>query len=181
MSAASSSYQSVEFCRPSKKSQNQNQYSQIDPTNRFGIGMAFQTEATPAPGQPLVPDAAVTQAIPPTTPAPGAIPGTGTGAAPGTAPAAAAPATVYTPPTYPTPLRCDLCGVSANRQDQLETHKRGARHLRMLRLNGLPVPDPGKNSMENPVIRMYISREKCSRRRERDHPRHSWTYRLFHL
>lgn len=48
---------------------------------------------------------------------------------------------IYTPPAYPTPLRCDLCGISANRQDQLETHKRGARHMRMLRLNGLPIPE----------------------------------------
>ncbi|XP_029032676.2 zinc finger protein 385B-like isoform X4 [Osmia bicornis bicornis] len=144
--------------RPSKKSQNQNQYSQIDPTNRFGIGMAFQTEATPAAGQqqPVVPESGVTQAIPPTTPAPGAIAatgtGTGTGTGPGTTPTAtAAPGTVYTPPTYPTPLRCDLCGVSANRQDQLETHKRGARHLRMLRLNGLPVPDPGVENETTPA------------------------------
>ena len=48
-------------------------------------------------------------------------------------------------PVYPLTLHCDLCGVSANREDQLETHKRGARHLRMLKLNGLPVPESGKN------------------------------------
>lgn len=84
--------------------------------------MAFQAEVQSAPAQPvLVPDG--TNTIP--------TPGTGS---------------IYTPPPYPTPLRCDLCGVSANRQDQLETHKRGARHLRMLRLNGLPVPEPGKDS-----------------------------------
>lgn len=114
-----SSYQSVEFYRPSKKSQNQNQYSQIDPSSRFGIGTAFQGEVQSTPAQPAVPD------------------GTNTVPAPATGP-------IYTPPPYPTPLRCDLCGVSANRQDQLETHKRGARHLRMLRMNGLPVPEPGQ-------------------------------------
>ncbi|XP_043785951.1 zinc finger protein 346-like isoform X1 [Apis laboriosa] len=113
--------------RPSKKSQNQNQYSQIDPTGRFGIGMAFQAEVQSTPAQPVVvPDG--TNAVP--------TPGTGS---------------IYTPPPYPTPLRCDLCGVSANRQDQLETHKRGARHLRMLRLNGLPVPEPATESEAIPA------------------------------
>lgn len=38
---------------------------------------------------------------------------------------------------YSTALRCDLCGVSANRLEQLETHRRGARHQKMLRLNGV--------------------------------------------
>lgn len=84
--------------------------------------MAFQAEVQSTPAQPVVVSDG-TNAVP--------TPGTGS---------------IYTPPPYPTPLRCDLCGVSANRQDQLETHKRGARHLRMLRLNGLPVPEPGKNS-----------------------------------
>ncbi|XP_012174225.1 zinc finger protein 346 isoform X4 [Bombus terrestris] len=110
--------------RPSKKSQNQNQYSQIDPSGRFG--MAFQTEVQSTPAQPVVPDD--TNAVP--------VPAT---------------ASIYTPPPYPTPLRCDLCGVSANRQDQLETHKRGARHLRMLRLNGLPVPEPATESEMTPA------------------------------
>ncbi|XP_076649832.1 zinc finger protein 346 isoform X2 [Halictus rubicundus] len=110
--------------RPSKKSQSQSQYNQIDPSGRFGIGTGFQPEVQPpAPTQPVVPDGAAS------LPTPGA-------------------ATLYTPPPYPTPLRCDLCGVSANRQDQLETHKRGARHLRMLRLNGLPVPEP---AIENEI------------------------------
>lgn len=101
--------------RPSKKSQNQNQYNQVDPGGRYGIGTAFQSEVQSVPTGSAAPDGAPS------------APGTGS---------------IYTPPPYPTPLRCDLCGVSANRQDQLETHKRGARHLRMLRLNGLPVPEP---------------------------------------
>ncbi|XP_076292635.1 zinc finger protein 346 [Lasioglossum baleicum] len=113
--------------RPSKKSQSQSQYNQIDPTGRFGIGTGFQPEVQPpAPPQPVVPDGAAA------LPTPGA-------------------ATLYTPPPYPTPLRCDLCGVSANRQDQLETHKRGARHLRMLRLNGLPVPEPAIENETSPT------------------------------
>lgn len=98
--------------------QNQNQYNQIDSTGRFGIGAAFQADAQAASTAPAIPDV--------TTPVMNS-----------------ATAPIYTSLSYPTPLRCDLCGVSANRQDQLETHKRGARHLRMLRLNGLPVPDPG--------------------------------------
>ncbi|XP_012139536.2 zinc finger protein 346 [Megachile rotundata] len=132
--------------RPSKKSQNQNQYSQIDPTNRFGIGLAFQaeTQSTTAPVQPVVPEGAMSQTVP-TTVAPGA------GVGPGVAAGVTGGGTIYTPPTYPTPLRCDLCGVSANRQDQLETHKRGARHLRMLRLNGLPVPEPGVENETTPA------------------------------
>ncbi|XP_043516849.1 zinc finger protein 346-like [Frieseomelitta varia] len=117
--------------RPSKKSQNQNQYGQIDPSGRFGIGTAFQAEVQSTPAQPAVPD------------------GTNTVPAPATGP-------IYTPPPYPTPLRCDLCGVSANRQDQLETHKRGARHLRMLRMNGLPVPEPATESEVTPTIPVPI-------------------------
>lgn len=106
--------------RPSKKLQTQNQYNQVDSTGRFGIGIAFQTDVQSAPAvTPIVPDGTVAVPNPVTVPS------------------------MYTSPPYPTPLRCDLCGVSANRQDQLETHKRGARHLRMLRLNGLPVPEPG--------------------------------------
>lgn len=88
----------------------------MDSTGRFGIGMAFQKDAQSAP------------AVTPTV-----VVSDGTTASP--------VAAVYSAPPYLTPLRCDLCGVSANRQDQLETHKRGARHLRMLRLSGLPVPE----------------------------------------
>ncbi|XP_015430222.1 PREDICTED: zinc finger protein 346-like isoform X2 [Dufourea novaeangliae] len=114
--------------RPSKKSQSQSQYNQIDLTGRFGIGVAFQAEVqSPATTQPVVPDdTAASVPAPPTGP-------------------------IYTPPPYPTPLRCDLCGVSANRQDQLETHKRGARHLRMLRLNGLPVPESATENEMTPT------------------------------
>lgn len=32
-------------------------------------------------------------------------------------------------------LSCDLCGISTNRPDQLEMHKRGAKHIKMLKLN----------------------------------------------
>lgn len=108
--------------RPSKKSQNQNQYNQVDSTGRFGIGMAFQADAQSAPtAAPVAPD--VTAA----------------------APNPAAAPSIYTASSFLIPLRCDLCGVSANRQDQLETHKRGARHLRMLKLNGLTVPEAVEN------------------------------------
>lgn len=100
-----------------KKSQTQNQYNHIDSTGRYGIGMIFQQDVQ--------------------------VPGTSAVVSDGNIMVSPQGATtpIYTPPAYPTPLRCDLCGVSANRQDQLETHKRGARHMRMLRLNGLPVPE----------------------------------------
>ena len=41
---------------------------------------------------------------------------------------------------FATPYRCDICNISANRLDQLENHKKGARHLKTLKLLGLPVP-----------------------------------------
>ncbi|XP_012263267.2 zinc finger protein 346-like [Athalia rosae] len=115
--------------RPSKKHQTQNQYSQVDSTGRFGIGTAFQSDPPPVVVAPISEAAAVVPVAPPVpiVPIPAPVP-------------VAAP--LYTPPPYPTPLRCDLCGVSANRQDQLDTHRRGARHMRMLRMNGLPVPEP---------------------------------------
>ncbi|XP_076161387.1 zinc finger protein 346 isoform X2 [Ptiloglossa arizonensis] len=114
--------------RPSKKSQSQNQYNQIDPSGQFGVGLAFQADApSAAPAQSVVPEGSTTS-----------VPTTGAGP-------------IYTPPPHPTPLRCDLCGVSANRQDQLETHKRGARHLRMLRLNGLPVPESANENDNTPT------------------------------
>nr|KAF7416544.1 hypothetical protein H0235_011075 [Vespula pensylvanica] len=100
-----------------KKSQNQNQYNHVDSTGRYGIGMAFQQDVQ-VPGTSAVVSDGNIMVSPQGTTTP-----------------------IYTPPAYPTPLRCDLCGVSANRQDQLETHKRGARHMRMLRLNGLPIPE----------------------------------------
>ncbi|XP_043262430.1 zinc finger protein 346-like isoform X1 [Colletes gigas] len=125
--------------RPSKKSsQSQSQYNQIDPTGRFRIGAAFQAEVpSAAPTQPVASEGS-TASIP----------------APGTGP-------VYTPPPHPTPLRCDLCGVSANRQDQLETHKRGARHLRMLKLNGLPVPESANENECTPVAPGPIDYSIC--------------------
>lgn len=106
----------IERYRP-KKSQNQNQYNHVDSTGRYGIGMAFQQDVQ-VPGTSAVVSDGNIMVSPQGTTTP-----------------------IYTPPAYPTPLRCDLCGVSANRQDQLETHKRGARHMRMLRLNGLPIPE----------------------------------------
>jgi hypothetical protein len=113
------------FDRPSKKLQNQDQYNQVDSTGRFGIGITFQTDAQVVSTIPTISDSTAT------------VPNT-----------AAVPA-IYTASQYSLPLRCDLCGVSANRQDQLETHKRGARHLRMLRLNGLPMPDLGKKKFQS--------------------------------
>ncbi|XP_015609305.1 zinc finger protein 346 [Cephus cinctus] len=116
--------------RTPKKFSNQNQYSQVDSTGRFGIGVAFQNEPQIVP---------VVTAAAESAPSPVVI----------TAPRSTT--SLYTPSPYPTPLRCDLCGVSANRQDQLETHKRGARHLRMLKLNGLPLPEPVQDNESMPT------------------------------
>lgn len=84
----------------------------IDPTGRYGIGMGFQPEIhVPTP----VPPESPALIIPPV------------------------PQYSHVPPVpYPTPLRCELCGISANRQDQLDTHKQGIKHLKMLKLHGLP-------------------------------------------
>lgn len=102
-----------------------NQVNQIDPTGRYGIGTAFITnvEAEPKLVNASVPE--VTSVAPPP-------------AAP-SKPAVQTPS--FTPSPYPTPFRCELCGISANRQDQLETHMRGAKHLKMLKQNGLPLPE----------------------------------------
>ncbi|XP_046748228.1 zinc finger protein 346-like [Diprion similis] len=121
--------------RTSKK-QNQNQ-TPIDPSGRFGIGIGFQAEA-PAP---VIIPAEAAIVVPVVSPVP--IP-TIAAAVPVSTP-------LYTAPSYQTLLRCDLCGVSANRKDQLETHRRGARHLRMLRMNGLPVPDAVPEAEAVPV------------------------------
>ncbi|XP_011495130.1 PREDICTED: zinc finger matrin-type protein 3-like, partial [Ceratosolen solmsi marchali] len=40
---------------------------------------------------------------------------------------------------YLTPLRCDLCGISVNRQDQLDMHTRGTKHIKMLKFHGFPL------------------------------------------
>lgn len=57
------------------------------------------------------------------------------------------PVPVYSQPPIPipTPLRCEICGISANRQDQLDTHKRGAKHLKMMKQRGLAITPEGKN------------------------------------
>ncbi|XP_003427169.1 zinc finger protein 346 [Nasonia vitripennis] len=95
---------------------------QIDPTGRYGIGMAFQPEIVVAQ-PPLPPEnpPIMVPAIPAVAPLP--------------------PVPQYSQPAvpFPAPLRCDLCGISANRQDQLDTHKRGTKHMKMLKLHGLPV------------------------------------------
>ncbi|XP_011308823.1 zinc finger protein 346 isoform X2 [Fopius arisanus] len=88
---------------------------QVDPTGRFGIGMGFQLEPqgpsiaaeTMEPVRPLIPQLPAPQ--------------------------------LYNPvaTTFSAALRCDLCGVTANRLEQLETHRRGTRHQKMLRLNGM--------------------------------------------
>ncbi|KAJ8679400.1 hypothetical protein QAD02_015187 [Eretmocerus hayati] len=85
-----------------------------DPSGLFGIGLAFHPEvAAPAPPVPIQNP---TVAIPPV------------------------PQYSQPPITYQVPLRCDLCGISTNRQDQLETHLRGSKHLKMLRSMGISAP-----------------------------------------
>ncbi|XP_058798782.1 zinc finger matrin-type protein 3-like [Phymastichus coffea] len=86
-----------------------------DPTGRFGIGTAFQpqSEVLPVVSEPLP----VPIVIPPV------------------------PQYCQVPIPIPTPLRCEICGISANRQDQLDTHKRGAKHIKMMKQLGLPLTD----------------------------------------
>ena len=38
------------------------------------------------------------------------------------------------PITYPTLLQCELCGIVVNRPDQLESHKKGARHMKLIKM-----------------------------------------------
>lgn len=115
--------------RPSQKKKKDN--TPVDPTGRFGIGVAF------LPTEPPVP--ATIAAVPVPLPVP--VPEV----------AVSSPAVHYSQPVYTQTLHCDLCGVSANREDQLETHKRGARHLRMLKLNGLPVPENVQEAQVTPT------------------------------
>lgn len=99
---------------------------QIDPTGRYGIGMGFQPEI-PVAQSPLPPEnpAMMVPAIPVIPPLP--------------------PVPQYAQPAipFPTPLRCELCGISANRQDQLDTHKRGTKHLKMMKLHSASVTSAG--------------------------------------
>lgn len=39
--------------------------------------------------------------------------------------------------TYGGALRCELCGISTNRLDQLESHRRGTKHIKMVKQKGL--------------------------------------------
>ncbi|XP_014214532.1 zinc finger protein 346-like [Copidosoma floridanum] len=119
--------------KPKKPTSNKNP---IDPTGRYGIGMAFappQPEAVPIPQLPLPPE------IPP---------------------AAVPPIPQYKPAlvAYPIPFRCEICDISVNRQDQLETHKRGAKHLKMLKHHGLSLPQPDPVFLVPPPIDYSIYR-----------------------
>lgn len=102
-------------------------------TGRFGIGSGF---LKPEP-QPLMPVVQAPLPMSVTVPVPVPVPVP-------EPPPLASPAVNFPQSTqaYPQILHCDLCGVSANREDQLETHKRGARHIRMLKLNGLIPQEP---------------------------------------
>lgn len=124
--------------RTHKKNSNQ---GPLDPTGRFGIGTGFQAAV------PVVPAPPVPAVAPPMIPAPVTL-------AP-VPPVAVCEVAVDSPPvlvdgfapgatSYGMALRCDLCGVSANRLEQLETHRRGARHLKMMRMSGLAPPESSK-------------------------------------
>ncbi|CAG5092174.1 Similar to znf346: Zinc finger protein 346 (Xenopus laevis) [Cotesia congregata] len=128
-----------------KKNSNQ---GPLDPTGRFGIGTGFQA------GVPAVPAPPVPAVAPPIVPAPVPL-------AP-VPPVPVCEVAVDSPPvmvdgfasgatSYGMALRCDLCGVSANRLEQLETHRRGARHLKMMRMSGLAPPE----SMQEPATIDY--------------------------
>ncbi|XP_063985710.1 zinc finger protein 385B-like [Diachasmimorpha longicaudata] len=120
---------------PKKKSPKKNSVPPppVDPTGRFGIGAGFQLE----PQNPsFVPEAVV-----PLIPNP----------------------QMYNPvaTTYSTALRCDLCGVTANRLEQLETHKKGIRHQKMLRLNGVIPTETVVTTSEHVVSATTIDYSIC--------------------
>lgn len=110
----------------------------MDPTGRFGIGISFLADKPVIPNPITIAEVLSPPQPPPVIVSPVAVP-----------PVVVPPVAVTPAVTYPSvpnfnaanTLRCDLCGVSTNRPDQLEIHKRGARHLRMLKLNGMPLPE----------------------------------------
>ncbi|XP_015120816.1 zinc finger protein 385D isoform X2 [Diachasma alloeum] len=110
----------------------------VDPTGRFGIGAGFQLEAQ---GPSIVPEAV--ESVVPLIPN---LPNS----------------QMYNPAatTYSGALRCDLCGVTANRLEQLETHKRGIRHQKMLRLNGV-IPTETVTPTEHVVTATTIDYSIC--------------------
>ncbi|XP_033219313.1 zinc finger protein 385B-like [Belonocnema kinseyi] len=136
------------LARPSakKKAASQAFKEPKDPTGRFGVGVGFQKAVT-VKVEPVV------SVVPEPTPVPVPMP------MPVPVPVPVASPIVHyaqpvqpAQPVYPLTLHCEMCGVSTNREDQLETHKRGARHLRMLKLNGLPVPETVPEVPSGPVI-----------------------------
>ncbi|XP_044005736.1 zinc finger protein 346-like [Aphidius gifuensis] len=62
--------------------------------------------------------------------------------------------------TYGGALRCELCGISTNRLDQLETHRRGTKHIKMVKQKGL-LNNNGKveeNQIKTPAVNYAINR-----------------------
>ncbi|XP_066597413.1 zinc finger matrin-type protein 3-like isoform X2 [Prorops nasuta] len=108
--------------RPKSSKKSQNPFDQqLDPSGRYGIGMAFTPEVPPVPDTHTLVEPAMLSLSAPV--------------------AGSAGAPVDTPMTYAMSLKCELCGISTNRHDQLETHKRGAKHLKMLKLKGLQMTE----------------------------------------
>ncbi|KAK0083076.1 hypothetical protein PV325_009356 [Microctonus aethiopoides] len=99
--------------KPKSPKKNPNE-GPVDPTGRFGIGLSFVSDNEAITNSDQV--SGSLSSIP-------------------SSPVLTGYASNAT--NYSTALRCDLCGVSANRLEQLETHRRGARHQKMLRLNGV--------------------------------------------
>lgn len=91
----------------------------VDPSGRFGIGTGFQLEIQ----RPLMSADECGVSCSPIVPN--------------------AQICCSTATTFTAALRCDICGVTANRLEQLETHKRGIRHQKMLRSNGMFPTEPG--------------------------------------
>ncbi|XP_043279182.1 uncharacterized protein [Venturia canescens] len=88
----------------------------IDSTGRFGIGMAFSSNGVienPVDVLTMAPVASIVDS-----------------------PVRNHPTLQWPFPTF----RCELCSVTTNRPEQLKAHERGARHLRMLKLNNFGNP-----------------------------------------
>ncbi|KAF7995637.1 hypothetical protein HCN44_006744 [Aphidius gifuensis] len=60
--------------------------------------------------------------------------------------------------TYGGALRCELCGISTNRLDQLETHRRGTKHIKMVKQKGLLNNNVEENQIKTPAVNYAINR-----------------------
>lgn len=61
--------------------------------------------------------------------------------------------------SYPKPLTCDICRISVNRPDQLESHYKGARHIKAMSLQGFWEIEP-ESEVETAAVEIDYSIHK---------------------